>query len=155
MEGFLVVTISEEFVFTTIRLHFNRNMHTSTYGGWLGEGDITWWKSPEPEPAEDPEVLLTRTGTFSMMRLSFTSRSSSSSRSLTPPEAFPVPSTTTSSLPVVPEEAFGGGAMGMSCCMLLSLPGSDIVDTESTCEPGYIRWNDRRWVMCWNNQPWK
>lgn len=40
---------------------------------------ITWWKSPDPEPAELPEVLLTRTGTFSRILLSFISRSSSSS----------------------------------------------------------------------------
>ncbi|KAH0869984.1 hypothetical protein HID58_077006, partial [Brassica napus] len=36
-----------------------------------------WWKSPDPEPAELPEVLLTRTGTFSRILLSFISRSSS------------------------------------------------------------------------------
>ncbi|KAG9439454.1 hypothetical protein H6P81_019619 [Aristolochia fimbriata] len=42
----------------------------------------TWWKSPEPEPAELPEVLLTRTGTFSIILRSLTSRSSSSSKSV-------------------------------------------------------------------------
>lgn len=40
---------------------------------------FTWWKSPEPEPAELPEVLLTRTGTLSIIRRSLTSKSSSSS----------------------------------------------------------------------------
>lgn len=43
------------------------------------KSNCTWWKSPDPEPAELPEVLLTRTGTLSIIRRSLTSRSSSSS----------------------------------------------------------------------------
>jgi len=95
--------------------------------------ESTWWKSPEPDPADDPDVLLTRTGTFSMMRLSFTSKSSSSSRSFTPPEPFPAGSTTTSSFPVSLPEAFPGGAIGTSCCMLLSLLGVAIAGYNSSC----------------------
>lgn len=96
----------------------------------------TWWKSPEPEPAELPEVLLTRTGTFSMILRSFTSRSSSSSLSMgplfvhstiAPPRPPPAPASASIAAPV-----FGATATSWRSLPLPSpsLDGPDIAASK-------------------------
>ncbi len=83
----------------------------------MAEHNQTWWKSPEPEPAELPEVLLIRTGTCSLIRRSFTSKSSSS-RGLVATSPPPVYSTISPPAPLPPPCATA------TICVLLPSPPS-------------------------------